>query len=157
MGERLTLKQKLFVEAYLRTRNGVQSAKEAGYQGSYNTLKQVAAENLAKPDIVSEIERRVKPQIMSANGVLSKLTEIASAPWKDFVQVKLNDEGETVSAILPLKDQLKALELLGKYHALYSEKIIVSELDREFEERLAALIPSTETNSSIEVESERVN
>lgn len=155
--EKLTLKQKLFVEHYLVTRNGTEAARLAGYAGNDVTLGAVAYENLNKPLIKSAIERRLKSTVMSANQVLEKLTEIASADWRDFVQVKYNGEGEIISAILPLKDQLKALELLGKYHALYTEKHVITELDREFEERLAQLITGPEAISSGETESETVN
>lgn len=79
MSDKLTLKQKLFVEAYLRTRNGYESAKLAGYSGDDNTLRVVACENLTKPNIRAEIDTRLKPLILSATQVLTGLSEIATA------------------------------------------------------------------------------
>lgn len=144
--------------------NGTEAARIAGYKGNDTTLAAVSYENLRKPQIASLIEQlrsdaesKLRKPIFTAAQVLEKLTDIASADWRDFVQVKYNDSGDIVSAILPLKDQLKALELLGKYHALYSEKLIVSELDREFEERLALLVPYSETSGASEAPSETVN
>lgn len=60
----LTPKQQLFVDAYLSNGfNGVDAARKAGYKGEYNTLKQVAAENLARPYLRSAIERRTQPLV----------------------------------------------------------------------------------------------
>ncbi len=55
----LTMKQQRFVDAYLVTFNGVESCRRAGYQGNDKTLSVVAAENLAKPSIVSVLSKRV--------------------------------------------------------------------------------------------------
>jgi len=59
MAERqLTTKQKAFVENRLKGMNGVDSAREAGYKGSYNVLNAVAVENLQKPVIKNELAKR---------------------------------------------------------------------------------------------------
>lgn len=73
----LTLKQRLFVEHYLVSRNGVQAARLAGYKGEYMTLNSVARENLQKPPIREEIERRLDPLILTGNQVLIGLSAIA--------------------------------------------------------------------------------
>ena len=55
----LTPKQAKFCIEYLIDLNGTQAAIRAGY--SENTARQIATENLAKPDIVEELNRlRVK-------------------------------------------------------------------------------------------------
>lgn len=54
----MTRKQQLFIEYYLQSRNGSQSAKKAGY--SPKTAIFIARENLQKPYIKEEIDRRFK-------------------------------------------------------------------------------------------------
>jgi len=59
----LTLKQKLFGEAYVRSRgNGVTAAMEAGYKGSAAVLSSVAYENLRKPQITDYIRLLLKDE-----------------------------------------------------------------------------------------------
>jgi len=58
MAETLTQKQVRFVEHYLGSGNATASARAAGYKGNQATLGSVAGENLKKPLIRAEIERR---------------------------------------------------------------------------------------------------
>lgn len=60
---KLTPRQELFVEFYTTVGspgygNGNKSAELAGYSGDYQTISSIASENLTKPYIISEIERR---------------------------------------------------------------------------------------------------
>jgi phage terminase small subunit len=81
---KLSHKQKLFVEAYLRTWNATQSAIEAGY--SKKTAGAIGSENLTKLEIKAEIDRRVSEKIMSANEVMTRLSDIARASHMPFVR-----------------------------------------------------------------------
>ena len=121
---KLSLKQQLFVEAYIGVAkgNGTEAARLAGYAGSEETLAAVAAENLRKPQILSRVRARVDEAAMSADEVLAELTKVARAEWKEFLEIKHGKRGEAIDAVLLLKDKLKALELLGKYHKLFTEK-----------------------------------
>mgnify|MGYP000019103813 CR=1 FL=1 len=110
---KLTTKQKLFVEAYLQNPNGTAAARQAGYKGNDNTLASVAKENLRKPHISKLLTKRVESEAMSANDVLNQLTVIAKA--------KLGSPGVRAS------DKIRALELLGKHHALFTEKRSIEE------------------------------
>ncbi len=60
---------------------------------------------------------------MRSNEVLSELSAIAKADWKDFLEIRRDKEGEIISATLKLSDKIKSLELLGKYHKLFSERL----------------------------------
>ena len=121
----LTLKQKLFVEAYIGPArgNGKEAARRAGYAGSDATLAQVAAENLRRPQILALINSRVEEVAMTADEILAELASIAKLPCP----------GPDAS------HKLKALELLGKHYGLFSDKrevavgnleIIVTRADR---------------------------
>ena len=75
----MTLKQKLFVEAYLgRARgNATEAARIAGYRGDEATLAQVGYENLRKPVVKLAVEARVEEASMEANEVLEELSKVA--------------------------------------------------------------------------------
>jgi phage terminase small subunit len=76
----LTTKQRLFVESYLSNGfNATEAARTAGYQGNENTLSSVGYENLRKPEIAQIVGERVDEAAMSANEVLSRLSEHARA------------------------------------------------------------------------------
>jgi len=55
---KLTIKQQLFIDYYLQTFNATKAAKLAGY--SDETAKEIGCENLTKPNIKLEIDRRVE-------------------------------------------------------------------------------------------------
>lgn len=143
----LTIKQKLFIEHYLVTRNGTRAAELAGYAGNPNTLKQVAAENLAKPYIRAEIDRRLRPFILSANQVLAGLSSIAENDIAEAFEVdgsfnleKAKERGVTrlIKSLNFDKDTGKVTKVelysahdglrdLGKYHKLFTDKIEISD------------------------------
>lgn len=62
-------------------------------------------------------------KIMTADEVRAELTDIAEAPWRDFVQVKTGKDGETIGADLRLTDKIRSLELMGKTHKLFVDKL----------------------------------
>jgi len=119
----LTVKQRLFVFHYLETRNATKAARLAGYSGDYNVVASTGWENLQKPQIKAEIERFYETKVLSANNVLAELSDVGNAPWRDFVEVRTDDEGNTIKAQVKLTDKIKALELLGKYHKLLTDRV----------------------------------
>lgn len=88
--DKLTPKQKKFVEAYLGEAhfNATRAAELAGYKGSRQTLGAVAYENLKKPQIKAEIDLCLSAMTMPANVVLTRLTEIADGKLADFYDDK---------------------------------------------------------------------
>jgi phage terminase small subunit len=123
--ETLTQKQRLFVEAYIGPANGNArtAARMAGYSGDDNALSSRAFELMRNPKIAELIGVRVQEAVMQSNEVLSELSAIAKADWQDFLEIRRDKDGETVSASLKLSDKIKSLELLGKYHKLFSERL----------------------------------
>jgi phage terminase small subunit len=152
-GRNLTTKQRLFVEAYLVNPNATEAARRAGYKGNDVTLGAVGGENLKKPLIAALISERVEKAVMSADEVLQRLTEHATASLadllddegrfdlekakregKDHLMKKLKvrrniatsgtgNEFETVTYEYEIHDPQAALVHLGKYHKLFTEKI----------------------------------
>ena len=78
----LTLKQQLFVEAYIGPARGnaTEAARKAGYTGNDATLAQVAAENMRRPQILALINSRVEEVAMTADEILAELADIARLP-----------------------------------------------------------------------------
>lgn len=106
---KLTNKQERFIEEYLIDLNATQAAIRAGY--SEKTAKSIGQENLTKPDIQECIQKRMDDQ--------SARTEITG----DRVLKALADIAYTDDDIR-LGDRIRALELLGKHLALFSDKLI---------------------------------
>jgi hypothetical protein len=123
----LTQKQRLFVEAYIGPAQGNArtAARMAGYSGDDNALSQRAFELMRNPKIAELIGVRVQTAVMAANEVLSELSAIAKADWQNFLEIRRDNEGEPISATLKLADKIRTLELLGKYHKLFSDRIDV--------------------------------
>lgn len=90
---RLTAKQKRFIEEYLVDLNATQAAIRAGY--SKKTAAAIGAENLEKPHIAAEIQRRMaerqKRTEVTQDRVVKELARLAFANAADFVTVRKHD------------------------------------------------------------------
>lgn len=110
--EKLTEKQRRFVEAYMgeAAGNATEAARLAGYKGNAKTLGAVGAENLAKPGIQQAIDKRVDadPKIATR--------EERQRFWTSVMN------GDPEHGILEMRDRLKASELLGKTQADFVER-----------------------------------
>lgn len=144
MADGLTDKQRAFVDWYLRTWNGTKAARRARYKGSDATLAAIASENLRKPKIRAAIEERLAEFAMGAQEVLARIGEQARASITAFIRVEggtfeldlhqVRRFGHLVKKIrhtkhgveIELHDSQRALELLGKYHVLFTERLDLS-------------------------------
>lgn len=80
-----TDKQQAFINHYLQCWNATEAARRADY--SERSIRQIASENLSKPDIRAEIDRRIKEMTMSADEVLIRLSKQARADMADFLEI----------------------------------------------------------------------
>lgn len=138
MANKLTPKQKRFVDEYLIDLNATQAAIRAGY--SPNTANEQGTRLLVNVSISEEIQKR-KIELqnkleITQEKVLQELASIAFANGADFAKIEDNDtvkmiptdelSSEKLPAIAGIKanqygvevklhDKVKALELLGKY------------------------------------------
>ena len=128
-----TLKQERFIDAYigLAKGNGARAARMAGYSGNANTLKQVAAENLAKPYIRARIDGRLEKEHASNLEVLREITELA------FLPLRFDAKGDLLSPGEQLRGKLKALELLGKVHQLFGDFVAKLKTEAELDRMIA--------------------
>lgn len=82
----LTDKQSLFVDHYVACLNGAEAARRAGYSDA--SARQIASENLSKPDIRAAIDARLAECVMPPSEILTRLSEHARGSMADFVSFK---------------------------------------------------------------------
>lgn len=113
--EKLTEKQKRFIDYYIETANATESAKRAGY--SEKTAKNIGAENLTKLNffIQQKLEEKESQRIASQDEVLQYLTKVMRGEEKDQFGLDAS-----------LQDRTKCAELLGKRYGTFKEKVDVT-------------------------------
>ena len=142
----LTKKQKAFVEYYLQEWNATRAALKAGY--SERSAGSIGNENLLKPEIMEEIQQRLSEIAMSADEVMTTLAEIGRASIDDIMDVdeggrllfnfkRAQEQGKLhlIKSIMPtqsgtkveLHDRMRALELLGKHHKLFTDNVSIND------------------------------
>ncbi|EGO8094339.1 terminase small subunit [Enterococcus faecalis] len=123
---RMTEKQKRFCDFYIETGNAKEAAIRAGY--SEKTAKQIGQENLTKPDLRAYIDERLaelkNERTADAQEVLEYLTAVMRGEYKEATLIGVGEGAQAVVDIyVGAKDRLKAAELLGKRHALFTDKV----------------------------------
>lgn len=145
----LSTKQLAFIENYLTHWNGTKAAIDAGY--SARSARSIASENLTKPDIQAAIAARLVELKMSADEVLTRLTEHARGSIGPFIRVTpggelrgfdlgddkpvqlvrrathtrrtYKDGSSDDSVTIEIHDSQAALALLGKHHKLFTDQV----------------------------------
>lgn len=145
----LTQKQQAFINAYIgeANGNGTQAARLAGYKGSDDTLRSVARENLTKPHIAAEIERRQQAAReragLTLDWLVERLMRIADVNIADFgvwqgAWFRLHDSTtvprELAYAISEVREgkhgiavkfhsKTQALEMLGRHLGAFKDRV----------------------------------
>lgn len=145
----LSTKQVAFIESYLTHWNATKAAIDAGY--SERSARSIGSENLTKPDIQEAIQTRLAELKMSADEVLTRLTDQARGSLAPFLRRtpdgdlrgfdlsddkplhllqkisittrRLKDDETEEKIALELHPVQGALTLLGKHHKLFTDKI----------------------------------
>lgn len=117
-------KQEAFILAYIGQArfNASEAARIAGYacpaEEGYRLLRNA--------HIRARIDKYLELEALNAKEVLAELADVAKAPFRDFVEVIMRNEvGEPIKVRMDLGSKVKALELLGKHHKLFSESVEV--------------------------------
>lgn len=121
----MTERQRRFADEYLIDPNKTQAAIRAGYKET--TARTQGATLYAKPEIREYIEKRMaeKSQALVAtqDEVLSYLTRVMRGETLAEVVVVDNDGARCIQKAPDEKERLKAAELLGKCHGIFSDKV----------------------------------
>ena len=125
ISEKLTQKQQRFVDEYIISGNATQAAIKAGY--SKKTAKQMGTENLAKPIIKAELDRR-NAEIKSAKTAdMQEVMEyLASVMRGEQTESVATAKGIYDNVPVSAKDRIKAAELIGKRHGAWTDKKEIS-------------------------------
>lgn len=100
--DKLTTKQRVFVEEYLTCWNASEAARRAGYAAPHNIQGPRLLSNVS---IQTEIQRRLAEKAMSANEVLARLAEHARGSMGDFLRVDEEEYTVSWSLISPPLDE----------------------------------------------------
>lgn len=123
----MTPKQEKFCVEYLIDLNATQAAIRAGY--SKRTANRIANQLLSKLDIKNRINelrsKEFKKSIMTAEEVEARLSKAARGELQEEVVVTENigdfmSKAKIIKKQISAKDQVKALELMGKRNNLFS-------------------------------------
>jgi phage terminase small subunit len=145
MSDVLTAKEELFCKEYLVDLNGAAAARRAGYAKKH--ARSIAFQCLERPDVREVIRKgmaeRAKRVEMTADKVLVDLADIAQTDLTQVVQIKHGQVYVTDTDLLPenvrrciteisatpagirikFTDRVKALELLGRHLAMFSDNL----------------------------------
>lgn len=126
---KLTRKQEMFANEYIRTGNAYQSAVNAGYSHNYakgNVVKLL--ENVSvKSYIDARLEKLRKESIAEQDEILQYLTSVMRGKEQDE-ELMLVPTGDFMSEVerhekrADIVARTKAAELLGKRYAMWTEK-----------------------------------
>ncbi|WP_295237026.1 terminase small subunit [Veillonella sp.] len=121
----MTPKQEKFCIEYLVDMNGTQAAIRAGY--SERTARSIGQRLLTNVDIqmrIAELKKEhFNERIMTAEEVQARISDIARGKLEEEVVVVEGlvmggSEARIIKKQVSAKEQLKALETLGKFHQL---------------------------------------
>lgn len=125
----LNARQKAFCEFYVASGNATEAAIKAGYKEK--NARFIGCENLTKANIkayVKELMNKAESErIASAEEVLQNLTAMMRGEiQEEVVIVEGKGDGISTASIIKkqvsAKERIKAAELLGKRHALFTDK-----------------------------------
>lgn len=111
-----TVKQRLFAEDYARHGIGAQAARHAGYTGTSQSLAVTASTLLRRPKV-----RALVATALEARGLAQDPQKVVAG----VAALAAPGAGERT------QDKLKALELLGKFHAIWTDVHAVRDLPRD--------------------------
>jgi Phage terminase, small subunit len=129
---KLTVIRQKFCDLYIETGNKYQSAIGAGYSEAYaKTHVYKLLENVSVKSYIDEKMQEISSsKIASAEEVMKLLTSTMRGEIQEEVVVVENmgdksSEARIVNKQVSAKERIKAAELLGKRHQLFTDKISV--------------------------------
>lgn len=122
----MTLKQQRFADEYIISGNATDAAIKAGYSSKYANTN--ASKLLQNTTIKSYIDERLaqlaSEKIATQEEVLTYLTSVMRGETQEQTLISIGELGQTITDIdVGAKDRIKAAELLGKRHRLWTDKV----------------------------------
>lgn len=144
--DKLTPKQERFANEYIKTLNVTQSAIKAGYSpnSAHVTGSRLLRKEKVDEYIKSKKDEIIDDTILSAKEILYLLTQSAIGDETETKEVVVkkgtfqrnpdtgrmnlvyNEHVETVDVPIKPSDRLKARDLLGRYHSIFTDKVDVN-------------------------------
>jgi phage terminase small subunit len=124
---KLTTRQERFIDAYCGESrfNASDAARRAGY--SEKQAASIGCQLKKTPYIRARIDEILQDNTLSAPEVLHELTDVGMRGIDEFIEVTRYDkEGNPVAARMDASAKMKALELLGKHHQLFSDNLNIT-------------------------------
>lgn len=124
---KLTPLQQRFVDAYVGEArfNASEAARIAGY--SEKTAGQKGHELKNIESIRARIDEVLETNTLRSNEILRELTDVAMRGLHEFIEITRYDkDGNPVAAKMDAGAKMKALELLGKHRALFTDNVALS-------------------------------
>lgn len=155
---KLTLKQRLFADEYIKSGNATDAAVKAGY--SPKTARSIAQENLTKPDIKSYIDAKLAEieshKIADAKEILEYFTAVLRGETREVVVVATPTGAEEVEKAPDEKTKLAAArELLKRYPM--SDEIAKEQLRKIKAEADMAELKAKLTEFEVQIRQEEFN
>lgn len=122
----MTLKQQRFADEYIISGNATGAAVKAGYSSKYaNTNASKLLQNTAIKSYIDErLAQLASEKIATQEEVLSYLTSVMRGETQEQTLISIGELGQTITDIdVGAKDRIKAAELLGKRHRLWTDKV----------------------------------
>ena len=125
----MTAKRQIFADEYLKDLNGTRA-----YKVAYPNIKkdQIAATNAGRLLRIAEVKAYIDAQLeimhnerqADAQEVLEYLASVMRGEQQEQTLISFGESGQGITDIdVGAKDRLKAAELLGKRHALFTDKV----------------------------------
>ena len=117
-------RQSRFVDAYIQTGNASEAARLAGY--SKQIANRIGSENLSKPVIRAEIDRRLNELKTSRTADTQEILEhLSSVVRGELTEEVVTPSGKKRTVKVAERDRLKAAEMLLKVSGAFRERVDV--------------------------------
>ena len=145
----MTIKERQFINEYIECLNDKQAQKAAGFTKYDPNL-------LQKPEIARVVSEKLEQHFATLDitdeYILSRIKDVAESARRPVPKIKIDKDGNQIfyqtqdgKIIMErnYSDELKALELLGRYRSLFTDKQEV-DLTTDFEKYIANVSSESE-------------
>ena len=170
-GDELTGKQRAWLDRFMVSLNATEAARGIYDTDDYSTLQTIGSENMSKPVIKAEIDRRLAARAMGADELLARVSEQARLDIGPYMREdgtldlqRMAQEGKSrlIKELTPTREGLKvsltdpqvAQKMLARYHRLLGDRLEVDlttsvDIDKGSLDALAAQLRAAASADSV--------